>query len=170
MIFLKKLEEGFVQGQFEYINVTTGEKFSSELSPELINKIAGEKDLDLEEYLARIDLDARLKTFLLKIRNIIIKIGTHVVKIGKFVLNLITDLAATYKNTVRGAVVGAAVGFLLMQVPLIGWILGPIALTTFSFIGSVVGLAEDLINMLVSSEDRENLRRNIISRTNVFAS
>ena len=160
----KKIKGESMSEQFEYLNVKTGEKFLSELSPDTINKIANDKDLDLEEYLSRIDLDAKMKSFLAKIKDVTIKVGEITVKIGKFVLNFITDLAATFDNAVKGAVIGAALGFLLMQIPLIGWILGPIALSTFVFVGTVLGLATDFINLLTSEEERESLKKMVVSR------
>lgn len=149
--------------QFEYINTVTGEKFLSDLSPEFINKKASEKDLDLEEYLARITLDARIKSFLIKIKSVVVKVGGRIIRFGRFVINFITDIAAIFENTIRGAVVGACLGLLLSQVPLIGWLLGPIAVTTFTFIGSLAGFSKDLINMVTSEDTREILSEKITS-------
>lgn len=148
---------------FEYLNPVTAEKFQSDLSPVAINKIANEQDLDLEEYLARIDMDKRLKQFFFKIENVVLKVGEITVKIGKFIINFLADLAKQFENTVKGAIIGAALGFLFMQIPLIGWILGPIAITTFAFIGALAGLASDLVNLVTSAEERAQLKKMVIS-------
>ena len=151
-----------MEEQYEYMNMLTGEKFMSPLSPEAINAKADEKDFDLEDWLDHQTLDAKIKDFLYKIKDITLKVGNVIVKIGKFVLNLIFDLAATFKNTIKGAVVGAVIGILLSQIPLIGWILGPIAITTFAFTGAVLGLASDLVNLLTSEKDREILKNAVV--------
>ncbi|MBQ3825150.1 MAG: hypothetical protein II811_03330 [Spirochaetaceae bacterium] len=144
--------------QFEYVNVKTGGKFLSDLSPDAINRIAEERDFDLEDFLARITLDKKIKDFLTAIKDVAVTVGKTIVKIGKFVLNLVFELAETFPATVKGAVVGASIGFLLSTIPLIGWILGPIAISTFAFVGSVVGLADDLVNMLTNEKQRETLK------------
>lgn len=149
--------------QFEYLNVKTGTTFSSELSPEAINRIANERDFDLEEFLSRITLDKKVKDFLVAIKDVTVKVGEIIVKIGKFVLNLIFKLAETFPNTIKGAVMGATIGFLLSTVPLIGWILGPIAISTFAFIGSVMGLATDLVNLVTNEEQREVLKNAVLT-------
>lgn len=50
-----------------------------------------------------------------------------------------------------------------MQIPLIGWILGPIAITTFAFIGALAGLASDLLNLVTSEEERAQLKKMVMS-------
>lgn len=148
--------------QFEYVNVT-GEKFLSDLSPVAINRIAEERDFDLEDFLDRITLDKKIKDFLVAAKDVCVKVGKTIVKIGKFLLNLVFKLAESFPNTVKGAVVGATIGFLLSTIPLIGWILGPLAISTFAFVGSVVGLATDLVNMLTNEKQRETLKNAVFA-------
>lgn len=149
--------------QFEYVNTKTGEKFLSDLSPESINRIADERDFDLEDWLSRMTLDAKIKGFINAIVDVTAKVGSVVVKVGKFVLNLLFDIMEQFPNTVKGAIVGAAIGFLFMQIPLIGWLLGPVAIPLFAFTGTVIGLADDLVNVLTSAEQRESLKKAVVS-------
>ena len=157
--------------QFEYLNVKTGEKFLSDLSPEAINRIANEQDIDLERWLKHITLDEKVKKVLIVAKDVVVKVGDVVIKLGKFLVNLLFKLAESFRNTVKVAVMGAAIGALLgmciSTIPLIGWGLGPFImpmLVTWGItVGGVLGLAADFTELVTNAEEREILRKSVVS-------
>jgi hypothetical protein len=88
-------------------------------------------------------------------RELAIQIGERIVKIGKKILSLIFTMCKEYPSTTFGAIFGATVGLLISSIPVLGFILGPIALPLLIIVGIGVGAIEDIKDKMLARKIKE---------------
>jgi len=132
-----------------YQNPETGEVISKtlDISKEKLQQIEEETKPILEEdklqqLIDNIDISAELKILLDKVRTFTVKIGEKVIQIGRKVIEFLIAVYLKYPNTVKGALIGAILGFLLTQIPMIGFIFSW-AIPLLALIGGIKGFLED---------------------------
>lgn len=144
-----KLEE-----TYEFIDKETGEKFKSNISPDVINKCASEisTGFDFEEWCDNHITDINTRKFLMSAKNKVVWIGDKAIQIGKFLWSIVLRFQETFKGVISAAVVG----FIFAQIPILGVILGPLVFAVLGTAWGVKGLAQDAVKSL-SPETREQI-------------
>lgn len=103
-------------------------------------------DAELRRRLDGLPLSADAKSALYTIAKSTVRIGTSIVKVGKKILEHIVRLFEEYPNATMGMVFGGVLGTLIHSIPLIGFLLGPVATPIFVALGLVVGVYQDLMD------------------------
>ena len=99
-------------------------------------------DDKIQQLLDNMDISAEMKVLLDKIKNFTITFGNKVIKIGKKVIEFLIGIYLKYPNTVKGAILGTILGFLLSSIPIIG-VLFSWAIPLLAIIGAAKGFFED---------------------------
>jgi hypothetical protein len=126
-----------------------------------------------KEYLKWINDEADLGSFGKTLKPILVKLVTTtvevmkgvarvVIKIGKIVLNMIWKLLETYPTVVTGALVGFTIGMIISSIPLLGWLLGPIAVPLLGAIGAGAGFLADMSRAIGNASVERKIRARIM--------
>lgn len=103
-------------------------------------------DEELKRRLNNLNLSADAKSALFTIARSTVRVGNSIIQLGKKVLELILRLFDEYPQATMGMVFGGVLGALIASIPLIGFILGPVATPIFVALGLVVGVYQDLMD------------------------
>jgi len=151
----------------EAVHPETGEKFSVDipsLHPEDLNSLSTEYTTEekLKSYIEQLDVSAEIKAMLFKFAKFTISVGKTLIKFGKKVLEIAMMLAAKYKSTTLGIILGALLTLLISTIPYLGpslaSFLGPFIL----LFGIGKGLWEDI------KRDKPELAESITDAEKIF--
>ncbi len=131
---------------YEFVDKETNNKFSSNISPEMINNSAAEIEpgFDFERWLCEHVEDRDTRKFLLAAKDKVVWIGEKAVQIGKFLFSILMK----FQNTMKGVISAAVLGIIFAQIPLLGMILGPLVFAVVGTIWGLNGLAKDAVQAL----------------------
>ncbi len=90
------------------------------------------------------DVKVRLHSIQEKTIEVMTVAGRVVIRIGRKILDVVLWLLREFPNATFGVVFGLVVGFLVGQVPIIGFLIGPLVTVILTAFGFVHGMAQDL--------------------------
>jgi hypothetical protein len=96
-------------------------------------------------YIDRLKIPPEIKVLLERLTQVIFKINNTIYKVGKKILEVLIFLIKKYPNTLAGTIVGYAIGLLIGNIPIIGWLLGTLAIKIFTALGAIKGFQSDFI-------------------------
>lgn len=96
-------------------------------------------DAELRSRIDHFNVSADTKALLYSFAKATIKVGKVIVKIGRKLIDLLFSLVRQFTSLTFGAVFGLLVGLLISAIPVIGVVLGPIAIPLCTAFGVAVG-------------------------------
>ncbi len=96
------------------------------------------------EWIDHIDCPAGTKNLLKKLVDKSVIIGKRIYQFGKFVLSALMKLCKLYPRTVIGAVIGLFIATIISSIPIVGTIIGPLAIPILIALGGIEGFYRDL--------------------------
>ena len=145
--------------RIEAVDPESGKRFSEEaanLEEGTINGFFNDlsfSDEEIRRQIARLNISADAKSILYKLAKTTIKAGEFVIRIGRKILDVVCFLLREYPNATFGLILGAILGSLVINVPVIGILIGPLTKTLAMITGAFMGLLEDIKD--------KNLKRNV---------
>ena len=142
------------------VNSETNEEYQAnaeKIDDAFLNYISESSVSDeaIKKLLEKLPVSADAKSLLFSFAKAAIQIGERIVKIGKKILSLIFTMCKEYPSTTFGAIFGATVGLLISSIPVLGFILGPIALPLLIIVGIGVGAIEDIKDKMLARKIKE---------------
>ncbi|MDE0534126.1 MAG: hypothetical protein OXI01_22150 [Albidovulum sp.] len=113
----------------------------------------------VREFVDNLDWSADAKLLLMRAYDATIFVGKTVFKIGRFIVCSAIRLASTFPKTTFGIVAGAILGSLVAGIPLIGFVLGPIATPLAIILGTLWGALEDISDAALRQEVKGEVKR-----------
>ncbi len=96
------------------------------------------------DWIDRIDCPASLKNLLKQLVDKSVIFGKRIYQFGKFVLSALMKLCKLYPRTVIGAVIGLFIATIISSIPIVGTIIGPLAIPILIALGGIEGFYRDL--------------------------
>ena len=96
----------------------------------------------IQQLLDNMDISAEMKILLDKIINFTVTFGSKIIQIGKKIVEFLVGVYLKYPNMVKGAVLGAILGFLISSIPMIGFLFSW-TIPLLAAIGAAKGFFED---------------------------
>ena len=145
--------------------IATGEKVTVDISDEnyeQLKTLAEDKvsDSRLQSYIDNMDISADAKALIASILKTAIKVGDLIVRVGKRIIELVVMISAKFPNASFGLVLGLLVGVPVSAIPIIGAVLGSIAIPIAAVFGLAKGYSEDMKD--------QGLRRKIAEASVMF--
>ena len=106
----------------------------------------------------QLDISAGRKLLLDKMVTMTIEVGKTIVKIGQKILEVVISLIKAHPNIAIGLILGYFLGLLIASIPILGWVLGPIATPLLVALGAFYGLKTDFNNKAVKARMKEDVR------------
>ena len=128
----------------------SGKRFSEEaanLDPKTITDFFADlnfSDEEIRRQIARLPISADAKDILYKLAKTTIRAGEFVIRIGQKILDVVCFLLREFPKATFGLILGALIGSLLSNVPVIGFLIGPLIKTLAMITGPWLGLLEDI--------------------------
>lgn len=114
-------------------------------------------DEGIRIWISRLDISADAKSLLYKIAKTTIRAGQFVIKIGRKILDIVSFLLREYPKTTFGLIIGAVIGSLVISIPVIGFVIGPLFKTLIMVLGAVVGVYEDIKDSAMKRKVQESM-------------
>ena len=96
-----------------------------------------------------LDLGSReLRSVFLGLKKVTMVVGKVVFNVGKAILNIIMKILQNFPNTIGGALAGFILGLIFSQIPVIGWLFGPLVLPALTAMGGIIGFMADMSKKL----------------------
>ena len=145
--------------RIEVLDPESGKRFSEEAENLDESTITGFfddfnfSDEEVRRQIARLSISADAKSILYKLAKTTIRAGEFVIKIGRKILDVVCFLFREYPNATFGLILGAILGSLVINIPVIGILIGSLTKTLAMMTGAFMGLLEDIKD--------KNLKRNV---------
>ena len=114
-------------------------------------------DEEIRSWISHLDISADAKSLLYKIAKTTIRAGQFVVKIGRKILDIVSFLLREYPKTTFGLIIGAVIGSLVISIPVIGFVIGPLFKTLVMVLGAIVGVYEDIKDSAMKRKVQESM-------------
>lgn len=117
-----------------------------EPSPDFF-KFIGDFEMNDEQLRSRIDrmgVSADIKALLYSFSKATIRAGKVVLKIGRKIIDILFSISKAFPSLTFGVIFGLVVGALVAAIPLIGFVLGPLASSIAVAVGFVLGAKAEL--------------------------
>lgn len=96
------------------------------------------------------------------------RLGTQVISIGRRIFDSILYIIRSYPKTSAGLAVGAVLAALVGLIPIIGWLLGPLAAVIFPLIGGIQGYKEDIADKNFKRRIDEAMKKTIDEELQIY--
>ena len=107
---------------------------------------AGLTDQEIARFIDRMKISADAKARLMALARVTMKVGRKVTRIGHRIISVLISFARSFPAISFGVIFAFVVGTLLSAVPILGSVLGPIAMTLGTALGVLVGAHTDIQN------------------------
>ena len=154
-------DDSVVSDELTFKNPFTGEVKTVTITEEQAKTMNAELD-DTEEYEDWIDNQDfgvhgdKIKPILKKLLGVTQTVGKTILRIGKilvdFFMKFLKLILKEFPNAVFGILAGFVLGLLISWIPLVGWILGGLAIPLCASVGGVLGFAVDMKNKINNPE------------------
>ena len=131
-------------------NSKTGKRFSGEAA-ELNEKTIGSffdkfnvSEEEIDGWIRGLDISADAKMIMSDIAKTTIRAGDFVIRIGRKILECIEWLLREFPKATLGLILGAVIGTLVISIPVIGVVIGPLFKTMVMVLGITIGSVEDI--------------------------
>jgi hypothetical protein len=135
--------------EIEYVEAATGKVIHKTLQdpPQSFFEViqsAEWTDKQIEVFIDRLNVSADAKAQLAAFARVTLKVGKEVVRIGRKILDVLFAFLRSFPAMGFATIFSLIVGALISAIPLIGAVLGPIALTLGPALGLIFGASIDL--------------------------
>ena len=152
--------------QIKGVNPDTGEEVIVEvedMGKDDLSNLASTRfsKKEISRHIDNLNMSADVKVLLNKMITVTIEVGKTIIKVGQKILEVVISLIKAYPNTTIGLVLGYFLGLLIASIPILGWVLGPIATPLLAALGAFHGLKTDFNNKAVEARVKEDIREDI---------
>ncbi len=131
-------------------NSKTGKGFSGEAA-KLNEKTIGSffdkfnvSEEEIDRWIRGLAISADAKMIMSDIAKTTIRAGDFVIRIGRKILDVIEWLLREFPKATLGLILGAVIGTLVISIPVIGVVIGPLFKTIVMVLGITIGSVEDI--------------------------
>jgi uncharacterized membrane protein len=111
----------------------------------------GLTDQEIARFIERMKISADAKARLMALARVTMKVGRKVTRIGRKIISVLISFVRSFPAISFGVIFAFVIGTLLSSVPVLGSILGPIAMTLGTALGVLVGARIDIQNADLAS-------------------
>ena len=147
---LKKRNQRMQRVRIEAQDPESGKRFSEEadnLDQKTITDFFADlnfSDEEIRRQIARLNISADAKEILYKLAKTTIRAGEFVIRVGQKILDVVCFLLREFPKATFGLILGALLGSLVINVPVIGFLIGPLIKTLAMITVAFLGLLEDI--------------------------